>query len=169
MSSWITERQLRGDVAGLQSLTLNVAFLNEIKQDNERPLEIINDIKRQLANPQLADTGELTCELNHLRDELETHFALEEFYGYFKSAELTHPQISVRAGDLQSQHEELFLTLCDLVELAESAHYREAPLEKTLLALSVGFHGFVQKFNRHEQEETDLMMRLCNDDIGVGD
>ena len=169
MSSWITERQLRGDVAGLQSLTLNVAFLNEIKQDNEKPLEIINDIKQQLTNPELADTAELACELNHLRDELETHFALEEFYGYFKSAELTHPQISVRAGDLQSQHEELFLTLCDLVELAESAHYREAPREKTLLALSVGFHAFVHKFNQHEQEETDLMMRLCNDDIGVGD
>ncbi|MGI9519357.1 MAG: hemerythrin domain-containing protein [Pirellulaceae bacterium] len=169
MSSWLTERQLRDDVMGLQSLTLNVAFLNEIKQDNDRPLEIIGDIKRQLATLPLVDTAELACELNHLRDELETHFALEEFYGYFKSAELTHPQISVRAGDLRSQHEELFLTLCDLVELAESAHYREAPLEKTMLALSVGFHSFVQNFNRHEQEETDLMMRLCNDDIGVGD
>ena len=172
MSSWLTEqdfRDLRGEATAWPGLTLNVAFLQDIKQDTEKPEEIIHDIKALLADRLSVEPAQLVNQLGRLRDELETYFALEEFYGYFKSAKLIQPRVSSRAEILQSQHEQIYLDVCELIELAESALYRESSLEEVLPAIVAGFHSFVESFNCHEQEEFDLMMQLCNQDIGVGD
>ena len=169
MSIWLTESDLREDVAGLQQLTLNVAFLADIKEDSVRPRELIEIVQTRLDAHRPEAIRRLAEDLGQLRDELETHFALEEFYGYFESAELSHPQISSRADRLKSQHEVLFLDLCELVELADGASYGETDPRKSIPAIQAGFEKFVQEFNRHEQEEHDLMMRLCNDEIGEGD
>lgn len=172
MSTWLTEqdwRELGDNRPELQSLTLNVAFLNEIKQDNGRPDQVVNELKKLLSSKVPIEAALLFSTLCRLRDELEVHFALEEFYGYFQSARLTHPHISVRAEDLKSQHETIYLDLCELVELAESVLYRESPMSKTWSAIRAGFHSFVQILDQHEREEAELMMRLCNDDIGNGD
>ena len=172
MSTWITEqdfRDLRDDDSVWPSLTLNVAFLHDIKQDTEKPDEIIGELKILLSDKTLIDPAELVSLLGRLRDELETYFALEEFYGYFKQAKMIQPRVSNRAEDLRTQHEQMFLDVCELNELAESALYRETPLEQSLPAIVTGFHSFVQSFHYHEQEEFDLMMQLCNLDIGVGD
>ena len=69
-------------------------------------------------------------------------------------------------GEIFHQH---YLELCELIEMAESALYRESSIESVWPALTVGFHSFVQNFNEHEQAELELMMRLCNEDVGVGD
>ena len=189
MSIWLNESDLREDVAGLQQLTLNVAFLADIKQDSVRPQELIEMVQARLAdtgagdnpagdNPaddipaadiRLADIRRLLDDLEALRDELETHLALEEFYGYFESAELSYPQINIQADRLKSQHEILFLDLCELCELAASACYGETGTCQSMVAIRTGFHAFVRDFNRHEQEEHELMMRLCNDELGEGD
>ena len=115
MSIWLTESDIREDVAGLQQLTLNVAFLADIKEDSVRPAELIEIIRRQLGDFRRVDLRRLANDLGLLRDELETHFALEEFYGYFESSALSHPQISNRADYLKSQHEVIFLDLSELV------------------------------------------------------
>lgn len=169
MSVWLNESDLREDVAGLQQLTLNVAFLADIKEDSVRPQELIEIVQTRLSELEPAQIRRLAEDLGQLRDELETHFALEEFYGYFESAELSFPQISARADRLKSQHEVMFLDLCDLVELADGASYGETDPKKSLPTIRSGFHSFVQNFNRHEQEEHELMMRLCNDELGEGD
>ena len=161
MSSWLTEqdfRDLRGEATAWPGLTLNVAFLQDIKQDTEKPDEIIHDIKALLADGLSIDPAQLANQLSRLRDELETY-----------SAKLIQPQVSTRAETLQSQHEQIYLDVCELIELAECALYREKSLEKALPAIIAGFHSFVENFNCHEQEEFDLMMQLCNQDIGVGD
>ena len=172
MSIWLTEqdwRELRQEQSEYPGLTLNVAFLNEIKQDSQKPAEIIGELRYLIAEDHSLDPREMVTALGNLRDELETQFALEEFYGYFQSARVTHPYVSVRTERLKTQHEVMYLDLCELVELAESALYRESPLEKTWSAIADGFRSFVQSYNQHEQEEFELMMRLCNDEIGVGD
>lgn len=172
MSSWLTEqdfRDLQDDPANWPGLTLNVAFLNDIKQDSENPEKVLGEIRTALSRPAEVKPSQLVSMLGQLRDELETYFALEEFYGYFRSAREVHSRVSNRAEDLRTQHEQIFLDLCELIELAESALYREATLETALPAITAGFLSFVQSFQNHEQEEQELMMQLCNDDIGVGD
>jgi len=172
MSSWLTEqdfRDLREDMSVWPGLTLNVAFLHDIKQDSEKPEEIIGQLKGLLSQRTWVEPAPLVSLLGRLRDELETYFALEEFYGYFRTAKLIHPCVSTRAEDLQSQHEQIYLDVCELNELAESALYREATMEQTMPAIIAGFHSFVQSFQCHEQEEFELMMKLCNDDLGGGE
>jgi hypothetical protein len=172
MSSWLTEQDFRKTqekITAFPGLTLNVAFLQDIKQDTEKPEEIIGEIRSLLSQGADVKPAELVSQLGRLRDELETYFALEEFYGYFQSAKLTYPRVSNRAERLQTQHETLYLDLCQLIEQAERTLYGESVLEKSLPDIVTGFHAFVQSFNLHEQEEFDLMMKLCNDDLGVGD
>lgn len=172
MNSWLTEqdfRESREDSVTLPGLTLNVAFLHDIKHDTEKPEEIISDLKGLLSEKTEIEPSQLVALLSHLRDELETYFALEEFYGYFASAKTTHSRVSIRAESLKCQHEQIFLDVCELVDMAEGALYRETPIEPSLPAIVAGFHSFVQNFHCHEQEEFDLMMQLCNDDFGVGD
>ncbi len=168
MSIW-TERELREDTAALRQLTLNVAFLADIKEDSVRPRELVQLIQVQLSEPRRIEFRKLADDLQRLRDELETHFALEEFYGYFESAVISHPGINARADRLRSQHEVIFLDLCELVELSEGVSYGETEPHRALAAIRAGFHSFVQSFSRHEEEEQELMMRLCSDDLGVGD
>ncbi len=169
MSIWLNESDLREDAAGLQQVTLNVAFLADIKQDSVRPQELVGIVQSRLSDARPATIRRLAEDLGQLRDELETHFALEEFYGYFESAELSFPQISAQADRLKSQHEVMFLDLCELVELADGATYGETDPHSSLAAIRTGFYSFVQNFQRHEQEEHELMMRLCNDELGEGD
>ncbi len=166
MSIWLNESDLREDVAGLHHLTLNVAFLFDIKEDSVRPRELMEIVQTRLSDGSPKSLRSLAEDLGQLRDELETHFTLEEFYGYFETAELVYPQISTRADSLKTQHEMLFLNLCELVELAEGASYGESDPRKSLAAIQAGFQSFVQEFNRHEQQEHELMMRLCNDELG---
>ena len=170
MNSWLTEQDLRDsreDVKTWPGLTLNVAFLNDIKQDTEKPDELIGELKRLLMRSEFGEPSRLVFLLSRLRDELETYFALEEFYGYFDSAKTSHSRISLQAEGLQSQHETIYLEVCELVEMAESALYREKPIEQSWPAIVAGFHSFVQNFHSHEQQEQELMMQLCNDDLGV--
>ncbi|MDG2013496.1 MAG: hypothetical protein P8J33_08325 [Pirellulaceae bacterium] len=172
MSSWLTERDVRdtrGGMTRLQGVTLNVAFLNDIKQGTKKPEELIRDIRALLVNQLSLDSAALVNQMHALRDELETYFALEEFYGYFKSAHLIQPTVSRRAESLQTQHEQIYLEICSIIDLAEGLLYREIELRPTLPILVSRFSTFTQTFLQHEQEEFDLMMQLCNQEIGVGD
>ena len=172
MSSWLTEsdvRESRGDLTGLQGTTLNVAFLNDIKQGTKKPEELIRDIRALLVSQFSLDLAALVNQMHALRDELETYFTVEEFYGYFKSANLVQPTVSRRASSLQTQHEQIYLEICSLIDLAEGLLYCEIELRPTFPILVSRFSSFTQTFLQHEQEEFDLMMQLCNQEIGVGD
>ena len=169
MSFWLTEKEFRSDRVGAHHITLNVAFLQEIKDDNVHLKSIIGELKETLGDRLKRDPKKLVDELGQLRDCLETHFALEEFYGYFQAARVSHSQISMRADTLRSQHETIYLEVCELVELGESVLYHEKDINEGLAAISKGFDAFVGHLDEHEQQEMDLMMQLCNDEIGVGD
>ena len=181
MNTWLTERELRDskderDLHDSQDdnilwpgLTINVAFLQDIKTDSNLPDESIGRIKELLSQEMECtqiDPAPLAKELNRLRDELETYFALEEFYGYFDQAKINRSRVSIRAETLKSQHVSIYLEVCELAELAESAQYQEIAMEQALPAIVAGFHSFVQSFQCHEQEEADLMLQLSNQDLG---
>ncbi|MEL7499896.1 MAG: hemerythrin domain-containing protein [Planctomycetota bacterium] len=170
MSSWLSETEFRQAGADAVGITINVAFLQEIKADYDFR-QLLNDTYLQLGertmgwvSPRVA--AEL---LENLRDELETYFALEEFYGYFTDAEVVNPCVGQTANQLRTDHQELFIQLNELVELAQQITYREIGPETTVADVFEQFETFCKDLAHHEQAEMDLMMRLCNEDIGVGD
>lgn len=179
MSTWLSEKEFRQSGAESAGVTINVAFLQEIKSDFGFR-DLLNDVYHQLkpgSRRRVFDdeSGERISPrvaadlLGELRDGLETYFALEEFYGYFQQAAVQNPCVNQNASDLQSEHESLFLKLNEIVETALQIVYHEAGPETTLDQVAEDLESFCIELAHHEQAEMDLMMRLCNEDIGVGD
>ena len=172
MTTWLSEKEYLQSGAESAGVTINVAFLNEIKEDFEFRT-LLNEVYHRLrpTDPsQPPVSNQVAAEiLSDLRDALETYFALEEFYGYFGLSTPDNPQVSQQAAQLKSEHEALFLELCAVVELAHQVVYREADPGITLDQIGQQFERFCINLAQHEQSEMVLMMRLCNEDIGVGD
>ncbi len=163
---------IEGDYLGkdpTSKLTLNVAFLTEIKEDNVQFNELIKSIANALGVEAKIQPRVLFELLSSLRDEIETYFALEEFYGYIDQAVLINPQVSQQIRSLRDEHESLFLELHGLVEEAERIVYQEVPQGRPLAEIIEGFFNFYQAFSHHEEKEMELAMRLANEEIGVGD
>ena len=167
MTTWLSEKEYLQSGAESAGVTINVAFLSEIKEDfGFRSL--LNEVYSRLQpSHEPVSAQEAATILSDLRDALETYFALEEFFGYFGLSTPDNPQVSQRAAKLKFEHEALFLELCAIVELAHQVLYRETAM--TLDHIGDRFEGFCIALAQHEQSEMDLMMRQCNEDIGVGD
>ena len=171
MSTWLSEKEFRQSGAESAGVTINVAFLQEIKTDfGFRDLlnEVYSKLKPHDPEERVAPNvaANLLCDL---RDEMETYFALEEFYGYFGQSAISNPCVNKKAIDLRSEHETLFINLSDLIERTQQIVYHEAGPEATMQDVADGFEQLCMDLADHEQAEMDLMMRLCNEDIGVGD
>lgn len=166
---WLSEAEFRQAGAEAIGVTINVAFLNDIKTDFDFR-EQLNKTYFELSEEQLQPLSPHAAAnlLADLRDELETYFSLEEFYGYFSEADIVNPCVSHAAVDLRGEHRTLYLELHDIVELATQIAYREIGPENTSADVFQQFEQFCMKLARHEQAEMDLMMRLLNEDIGVG-
>ncbi len=175
MSTWLSETEYRQSGAESAGVTINVAFLQEIKTDFGFR-EVLNEVFRQLKpdDPKHSLRGNKATPkqaaelLSNLRDELETYFTLEEFYGYFSQSKVSNPRVSQKANHLQLEHETLFVELNNLVELAEQVLYREVR-NVSVEQIADQFEEFCKRLADHEQNEMVLMMRLCNEEIGVGD
>jgi hypothetical protein len=53
--------------------------------------------------------------------------------------------------------------------LTEQIAYQEIGPESTIEQVADALENFCVELAGHEQAEMDLMMRLCNEEIGVGD
>jgi len=168
MSSWISEKDYRQGGGESAGIAINVPFLQEIKQDFEFR-ELLNEVSRRINStptPSPRETAEL---LASLRDQLETYFALEEFYGYFKNSHETNQTLSRQAEELKNQHSQLYLQFNEIVEKSEQILYQECSQQFTVKDLAEMMEVFCNALAQHEHGEMDLMMRSCNQDIGVGD
>ena len=168
---WLSEKEYRLSGAEATGFTFNVAFLLEIKSDfgfRDLLLQVRSRLCPSPAND-LVDARQAADLLNDLRDELETYFALEEFYGYFKHAELDNPPVSKKASRLKGEHETLYLELSRVIEMAQQLVYRECGSEVTVRTVGEAFEQFYNNLMRHEEAEMNLVMALCNEDFGVGD
>ncbi|MBW3596714.1 MAG: hemerythrin domain-containing protein [Planctomycetes bacterium] len=151
------------------TLSVNAAFLREIKEDNRRLHELWDETERLLASsPQEPSPRQVAEALGTLRDQLALHFSLEEAYGYFEDALDVAPRLSERAEELRSQHGALFLELCGIVERAEQWLYHETARD-VLPAISRRYRRFLHALKEHETRETAMIMEALNDDVGVGD
>ena len=167
MSIWLTETEFRQSGLVATGITINVAFLQEIKEENLPLRRRIESVADALADHPALSPQVVMDLLYRVRDELETYFTLEEFYGYFNEAKLSNPPVSHGAQTLMAEHESLFLRLNDVIELVEQIVYRETNV--SMAEVERQFHQFRSDLALHEQCEMELMLRLCNEEIGFGD
>lgn len=167
MSTWLTEAEYRTSGAVSLGLTLNTAFMQEIKEDHIEFRKLLENVLVAFSQKPLPSPKPCAELLSDLRDALESYFALEEFYGYFKSSRTANLAVSQRADKLRSEHYSLFLQLCDLVDKAEQIVYRESAV--TPAEVAAGVREFYRAMQDHEQREMGLMMDLHNQVLGGGD
>jgi hypothetical protein len=152
------------------TLSINAAFLQEIKEDNrllrdllERAFGLCTDPRFQRVHPR-----RLVELFRELQDQLAMHFALEEAFGYFDDAIDVAPHLSQTACNLRSQHAEFFVQICDMVDMAEQLLYGETSTH-VLWSFSSRFTSFYDQLHQHEACENELICQALDDDIGVGD
>lgn len=152
------------------TVTVNAAFLQEIKEDNHELTELLDSAALMFSPARMVRTSprQFVDVLSRLRDRLATHFALEEAFGYFEDAVDVAPHLTRAADSLRNEHSTLFLELCDLVEEAERLLYRESS-SGVARRLANRFHDFHNRLKDHEARENELILDSLDCDIGVGD
>ncbi|MDP6720410.1 MAG: hypothetical protein QGF59_17235, partial [Pirellulaceae bacterium] len=142
----------------------------EIKDVNQDLWHIVAELREVTRNPYLVRSRryQFVGMLEDLRDHLALHFALEEAYGYFDEPLKVDPRLSSRAKFLRSQHRELYLVACDLIDHAMQLHdgHNVRALARRLVA---EYADFDTRLRRHEQAENELIQQEWDEDIGVGD
>lgn len=155
---------------GVQTVTLNAAFLQEIKEVHEDLWHLLAEYRTECGERYLApervrwfvDTA------GQLRDQLAFHFALEEAYGYFEAPQEVAPQLSAAASDLREEHDGLYLRICQLAERVDELH-RAGRLRASFDRVAMEFLAFDDQLREHEARENDLILAVYEDDLGVGD
>ena len=111
----------------LRTVSINPAFLQEIKDDHHELRQLMHHICAMLgrSGPAEIEYPRLVEMFGKLRDQLAMHFSLEEAYGYFDDAISVAPHLSRRAESLRSQHSGLFSEACQLAESAEQLSRHE--------------------------------------------
>ena len=151
------------------TVTVNAAFLEEIKEVNQELWQLLTDLRHRCQRPIApAHCRLLIDKLCQLRDQLALHFSLEEAYGYFDDPIDVAPQLSHQAEQLRGEHKELYLEFCDLADHGERMFYEE---RHAALALWIGpqFLELDQRLREHERRENELIYEAYDADIGVGD
>jgi hypothetical protein len=165
---WLSEQEYRQSGAEATGLTFNVAFLREIKTDFDFRT-LLNKVYCRLRPKGIQEIPaprEVADLLGELRDSMETYFTLEECYGYFTEAETQNPRVSQRASRLHGEHETLYLQLSAVIEISQQLVYSECGPESSVATVADQFEVFCKDLADHEQSEMDLMMELCNEDLG---
>ncbi len=152
------------------TVTVNAAFLQEIKEVNEELWKLLDDVKQLCDTPQnVQQQGRRVAEaLEELRDKLAMHFALEEAYGYFDGPVHVAPHLSEAASNLRDQHQVLFAMIRDLADKADELQRMGKLAENGPLVVE-RFHLFLEQFQQHENRENELILDAYDSDIGVGD
>jgi hypothetical protein len=151
------------------TVTINAAFLQEIKEVNPELWSLLSDLRHKCQRPLApGHCRHLIDKLCLLRDQLALHFALEEAYGYFEDPVHVAPRLCRQAEHLRDEHKGLYLDLCELVDRSERMFYDE---QHAALALWIGpeFLEFDTRLKSHESRENELIFEAYDDDIGVGD
>lgn len=151
------------------TISINPAFLQEIKDDHHELRQLMHHTAAMLNRPtwMQVEHDRLVELITKLRDQLAMHFSLEEAYGYFEDAISSAPHLSKRAEHLRSQHFEIYSDFCRLVERAEQFLYHEAAPD-TLADVAQGYRQFLAAFQDHERLESELILEASHDDIGAG-
>ena len=153
-----------------RTLTVNVAFLEEIKRLNQELWDLLDELSLACTE-RLEDQESCTCfcvRLTRLRDYLSTHFSLEEAFGYMDGPIDIAPRLSDQAERLRTEHIELSNRISELVEFAWTLNGRDR-LVYGFAQVGREFDGFHKQLRAHERKEQLLILQAYGDDIGCGD
>ena len=96
-------------VTSTGTVTVNAAFLQEIKEVNQELWSLLAELRHRCQRPIApGHCRQLIDKISLLRDQLALHFSLEEAYGYFDDPVDVAPQLSRQAEHLRSEHRELY-------------------------------------------------------------
>jgi hypothetical protein len=153
-----------------RTVALNAAFLREIKEDNQRLRQLQAQLRDVFRRSRLLgiSRNNLLDLLEEYRDQLATHFALEEAFGYFDDPADAAPQLSEELDGLRGQHSDLFREVCRIVDRAIDVLGGHGSL-LGFREIARWFREYDQRFGQHEARENELILQAFNDDIGVGD
>ncbi len=152
------------------TVTVNAAFLKEIKDVNEDLWQLVAELGEVTSNPYLIGSRryQFIGMLEDLRDHLALHFALEEAYGYFDEPLQVDPRFCERARALRDEHRALYLEACDLIDRAMQLHDGR-DMRSLAQSLVIEYAEFSTRLLEHEQAENALIQEEWDQDIGVGD
>lgn len=173
-------RSASGSSISKKGLTVNAAFLKDIKDDNRDLKILIDRLKWLTASRPIAANHwpELKRLWSDLRDQLAMHFGLEEAYGYFEHAIDPCSELSSHAESLRSQHADLFEMVRSLAESASDAatvdpaevmEGRTPEVTAAQDAVLDRWQGFWFLFQRHEEAELKVILDSLDRDLGTGD
>ena len=168
MSTLSKRAASNSEAAAVPSQSLNAAFLQEIKEDNERLRELMGSAAQSLSLPRHVRALDLVRTLSDLCDQLAMHFALENALGYLDDALEIAPRLSRRARALRSEHDALFEDFREIVDEAEKLIHNPHP-RRQVTRVAVMFFDFQARFQAHEAHENELIFEAFDDDVGVGD
>lgn len=151
-----------------RALSVNAAFLKDIKDDNRDLKALFDQLKPVIGHPQTVVNHwpEIADLLGQLRDQLAMHFSLEEAYGYFDAALGATPEHSAAAEFLRSEHAMLFSQIRDLAEWSTNASVKK---DSNVESMIRSYAKFYRRLQVHEEAELELILDALDDDIGVGD
>lgn len=153
-----------------QTVTVNAAFLQEIKEVNQELWSRLAECRRLCAQSlqNWREANEFVDVLREVRDQLAMHFALEEAYGYFEDPVAVAPRLAQRCEQLRLEHAELYVMIAELADQADDCvHERRSLLP--LVAVQSAFVTFDERLQDHERREMEIIQEALIDDIGVGD
>jgi hypothetical protein len=152
------------------TVTINAAFLQEIKEVNEDLWRLLDEVKHLCSDAHYVQLQgrRVVDRIAELRDQLAMHFALEEAYGYFDDPLRVAPRLSIAASQLRDEHQLLYTRIRDLADEIDGM-FRAGVLAQSgarIVELFVDYYGRLQQ---HENRENELILDAYDSDIGVGD
>ncbi|MEQ9071653.1 MAG: hypothetical protein RLO18_33265, partial [Gimesia chilikensis] len=114
-------------ISNSRQITVNAAFLKEIKEDNLRLYNLMENLRTfwLVPDPLALKPEWFSVLINELRDQLAMHFALEATFGYFDHADQVDALTAAESQRLRDQHEDLYLEIASIAEQVEEALYPE--------------------------------------------
>jgi len=152
------------------TVTINAAFLQEIKEVNSELWQLLEKVGHLCSTAhQIEHQGRHVVDmLGALRDQLALHFTLEEAYGYFDDPVHVAPRLCLAATALRDEHELLYARISRLADEVDELQ-RSGRLAKSGDHIVARFREFSELFQQHESRESELILEAYDSDIGVGD
>lgn len=143
------------------AVTINTAFLLEIKEDNTELEDLLTESRAAAADIATRTSGwqQFVELLWHLRDNVAMHFVLEEAYGYFDNPSSDTTELGPDTASVRAQHETLYAELCSIVDHAEQRLYGERP-HVPARQIAQELIAFCDHLLEHDVQEHALILEI---------
>lgn len=143
------------------AVTLNVAFLLEIKEENTELDRLLTETRAAASKiaAQGANWRQVMELLESLRDNVTMQFVLEEAYGYFENPAFYTPELGASAALLRDEHWILCSELKVVIAHVEERVHNEV-LDMTPLQIAQELIAFCDDLLYHDTQEYALILSI---------